>query len=183
MNLTQDEVAERFGCVPALLKLLAIASAAAVVLAALLGTWFLVALRDWDFEGSDGLRYWLLIKGTRLGQLGLVAPTARPAHYRLRFQDGTAPGLDVVTYDSSALPSAVIAAYAERCEAMGLRVTKRQPWYGSDDTDAPEATLECQIGEIDRGGYRDTQLDTAKFHAVRKAPGTATTVSVEVTWW
>jgi hypothetical protein len=144
----------------------------AVALVLLLVTLFLLGFRDWDFEGSGGLRYLLLVNGTELDRIGLVAPTARPAHYKLRPQDGPAPGLHAVTYDSNALPSTVISSYAERCEAMGLRVTKRQPWYGSSDTGAPQATLECRI-EIER-------FPVVEIHAERLPPATVTTVLVTV---
>jgi hypothetical protein len=110
---------------------------------ALLGLAYWAA--SWDIEGSGGPRYWLLVKGSRLDQLGLVAPTARPARYSVSLQEGTFPGYSTVTYESSHLPSAIVAAYAERCGAMALKVTKREPVAGDGGADAAAATLVCEI--------------------------------------
>lgn len=137
---------------------------------ALLWTLFWVASGSWDVEGSSGLRYWLLVEGSRLDRLGLVAPTAHPASYSVRFQEGTFPGWRVVSYASSAAPGAIIATYAGRCSATGLRVKTRETPSANSDADAGQATLVCEI---------EPYID-AEFHAERNVPATATSVSVRV---
>jgi hypothetical protein len=135
----------------------------------LLWTLFWIATESWDFEGSGGYRHWLLVKGSRLDRLGLVAPTSRPASYSVRFQEGTFPGWRVVGYESSALPPAIIAVYAERCGAMGLRVTKQEIANGGNG-DGTQAVLVCEI---------EPYID-AEFHAERKGSAAVTRVSMRV---
>ena len=136
----------------------------------LLWTLFWIVSDSWDFEGNSGPRHWVLVKGSRLDRLGLVAPTARKASYSVRFQEGTFPGWRVVGYESSTLPSAIIATYAERCRAMGLRVTRNETASLGNEADGTEATLVCEI---------ERYID-AEFHAERKGPAAATRVSVKV---
>jgi hypothetical protein len=136
---------------------------------ALLGLAFWAA--SWDIEGSSGPRYWLLVKGSRLDQLGLIAPTARPARYSVRLQEGTFPGYSTVTYASSHLPLAIVAEYAERCGAMALKVTKREPAAGDGGADAAAATLVCEIRP---------DLDVEVY---AERPSSAATASVSVKVW
>lgn len=110
------------------------------------------------------------MKGSRLERLGFVAPTSRPASYSVRFQEGTFPGWRVVQYESSASPPAIIAAYAERCRAMGLKVTKSTIPGGDSNADATQAILTCEI---------EPYID-AEFLAERKASATDSRVSVRV---
>jgi hypothetical protein len=112
---------------------------------AFLWTLFWIASDSWDFEGSSALKHWLLVKGSRIDRLGLVAPTTRPARYSVRFQEGTFPGWRVVGYESSVLPPAIISTYAERCRAMGLRITRNETASLGNDADGTEATLVCEI--------------------------------------
>jgi hypothetical protein len=154
-------------------SLLAAGSVLAILVAvpyAFLWTLFWFASGSWDVEGSTGLRHWLLVKGSRLDQLGLVAPTARPPSYSVRFQEGTFPGWCVVGYESSASPSEIVAAYIGRCGALGLKVTKSAVSAGASDADATQATLVCEI---------ERYID-AEFHAERKASAAVSTVSVRV---
>ena len=137
---------------------------------AFLWTLFWLSSHSWDFEGTKGLRHWLLVKGSRLDQLGLIAPTSSPPRYSVRFQEGTFPGWRVLIYESSAAPPAIVAAYSERCEAMGLKVTKREVSVASNDADSTEATLVCEI---------EPYID-AEFHAERKVLATISEVSVRV---
>ena len=154
-------------------SLLAAGSVLAILVAvpyAFLWTLFWFASGSWDVEGSTGLRHWLLVKGSRLDQLGLVAPTARPPSYSVRFQEGTFPGWRVVGYESSASPSEIVAAYIGRCGALGLKVTKSAVSGGAGDADATQATLVCEI---------EPYID-AEFHAERKASAAVSSVSVRV---
>jgi hypothetical protein len=137
---------------------------------AFLWTLFWLSSDSWDFEGTKGLRHWLLVKGSRLDQLGLIAPTSSPPRYSVRFQEGTFPGWRVLAYNSSASPPAIVAAYSERCEAMGLMVTKREVSVANNDADSTEATLVCEI---------EPYID-AEFHAERKVLATISEVSVRV---
>jgi hypothetical protein len=137
---------------------------------AFLWTLFWMASGSWDFEGDKGLRHWLLVKGSRLDRLGLVAPTSSVPRYSVSFQEGTFPGWRVLVYNSSASPPAIVAAYAERCGAMGLKVTERKASVASNDADATEATLVCEI---------EPYLD-AEFHAKRNALAPVSEVSVRV---
>jgi hypothetical protein len=137
---------------------------------AFLWTLFWLASESWDFEGNSGLRHWLLVKGSRLDRLGLVAPTSSPPRYSVSFQEGTFPGWRVLVYVSSAPPPAIVAAYAERCGAMGLKVTKREVSVANNDAEATEATLVCEI---------EPYID-AEFHAERKPLAADSKVSVRV---
>jgi hypothetical protein len=137
---------------------------------ALLSTLFWIATESWDFEGVRGYRYWLLVKGSRLDRLGLVAPTTDPARYSVRFQEGTFPGWRVVGYESDALPPAIIATYTERCRAMGLRVKESKTADLGDDAGGMQAALVCEI---------EPYID-AEFHAERKGAAATTSVSVRV---
>jgi hypothetical protein len=130
---------------------------------------FWAASDSWDFEGSGGIRRWLLVAGSRLDRLGLVTPTERPARYSVRFQEGTFPGWRVVLYDSSAPPARVVAVYAGRCTAMGLRVTEHEP-ARSKVQGREEASLVCEIEP-----YTDVQIV-----AERGVSATVTDVSVRV---
>ena len=136
---------------------------------ALLWTLFWAASGSWDFDGNHSLKRWLLVKGSRLEQLGLVALAMAPARYCVRFQEGTFPGWRVVSYDSSASPADIIAAYADRCTAMGLRITKREPVSRTAAGDE-EAFLECEIEP-----YLDVQVS-----AERKVSATLAGVSMRV---
>ena len=113
--------------------------------------------------------HWLLVKGSRLDRLGLVAPATAPARYSVRFQEGTFPGWRVVGYYSSASPADIIAVYAGRCTAMGLRITRREPVSRTAAGDE-EAFLECEIEP-----YLDVQVS-----AERKVSATLSGVSMRV---
>lgn len=129
---------------------------------------FWAAEGSWDFEGRSGLRYWVFVKGSRLDRLGLVAPVQDPPpKYSVSLQEGTFPGWKVLAYQSTATPRAIIAAYAERCQALGLRVTKRTEPADDDDS---IASLVCEI---------EPYLD-AEFRAERKPPATTTKVGLRV---
>src|SRR5262245_778093 len=71
---------------------------------ALFWTLFWAASDSWDFEGNGTLKHWLLVNGSILDRLGVVAQTERPARYSVRFQEGTFPGWRVVSYESLASP-------------------------------------------------------------------------------
>jgi hypothetical protein len=124
---------------------------------------FWAADGSWDFEGRNGVRYWVFVKGSRLESLGLVAPTNEPGKYSVSLQDGTFPGWTVLTYRSTAMPEAAIAAYAQRCREMGLKITRGPHLKAGDDKDSG-VSLVCEISP-----YID-----AEFHAERK-PGEITT--------
>lgn len=136
---------------------------------ALLWTLFWSASGSWDFDSSHSLKRWLLVEGSRLDQLGLVAPSTAPAKYSVRFQEGTFPGWRVVSYDTSASPADVVAGYAGRCTAMGLRITRREPVSRTAAGDE-EAFLECEI---------EPYLDVQVF-AERKVSATLGSVSMRV---
>jgi hypothetical protein len=155
--------------VQALLALGSIVALMAAVPYALLWTLFWSASGSWDFEGSGSLKHWLLVKGSILDRLGFVAQTERPAKYSIRFQEGTFPGWRVVTYESATPPQQIIATYADRCNALGLRVTKREPADSTGGSEQ-EAFLECEIEP-----YLDAQVS-----AERKVSATVSEVSMRV---
>jgi hypothetical protein len=98
------------------------------------------ATEPWEFEGR-GLNHFLLVRGTRLDKLGLVAPIGAPPQYTIRWDEGTFPGWSRVDYVSGATADDVVAHYAERCGDMGFTVTERQsrPWP------LHEVELACEI--------------------------------------
>lgn len=116
----------------------------------------------WEFDGG-GLRHWTLVKGSTADRLGVVAAAAQPAHFVVRLAEGTDPGAISVSYESAASPADILAAYANRCEAMGLSATKQT--Y----TDASgQARLVC---EGDRTATRAHDV----FVRTEHAPHAATT--------
>lgn len=154
------KAASRFGCL--------IPLATALLLVVILPFGFLAfafwtADGRWDFEGRDGVRYWVFVKGSRIDRLGLVEPTNEPVKYSVSLQDGTFPGWTVLTYRSAAMPETVIDGYAQRCREMGLKIT-REPYAKADDGTAGGVALVCEIKP-----YID-----AEFNAERK-PGEAST--------
>lgn len=152
-----------------LLPALSIVALIAAVPYALLWTLFWAASGSWDFEGSGGLKRWLLVTGSRLDHLGFVAQTRAPATYSVSLQEGTFPGWHVVSYDSTASPDDIVAAYADRCTAMGVRITERKPAQ-SNVPGPEEATLVCEI---------ERYID-AEVLAERKVSATVTNVSMRV---
>lgn len=98
---------------------------------------FWAAEGSWNFEGR-GLRYWLFVTGSRMDKLGLVEPASAPVRYSVSLQEGTFPGWRIATYESRAQPSAIVAAYAQRCRSLGFKVTEQT---GND----ARATLACEI--------------------------------------
>ena len=76
----------------------------------------------------DFLSYFRL----KLERLGLIEPTDEPGKYSVSLQDGNFPGWTVLTYRSTAMPDAVIGAYAKRCQDLGLKIT-RGPESKADD--------------------------------------------------
>ena len=157
------------GCLSTLLGAAGIVTLIAAVPYALLWTLFWSASGSWDFEGNGSLKHWLLVKGSTLDRLGIVAQTERPARYSVRFQEGTFPGWRVVTYESGSLPEQIIATYAGRCNAVGLRVIKREP-AGNAVAGQEEASLVCEI---------EPYLDAQVF-AERKVSATVTGISMRV---
>ena len=130
----------------------------------MLWTLFWIASDSWDFDGSSAgidTGCWSRARGSTGS--GSSAPTTRPARYSVRFQEGTFPGWRVVGYESSALPPAIISTYAERCRAMGLRVTRNETASLGNDADGTQATLVCEI---------EPYID-AEFHAERKGSAAA----------
>ena len=104
----------------------------------LLGLALWTADGNWEFSGS-GLRHWLLVKGSTVDRLGLVASAGTPMRYVVRLGEGTDPGATLAIYESLALPDAIVAVYAERCRSLGITVKKL--------TSAPaaaEAKLLCE---------------------------------------
>jgi hypothetical protein len=130
---------------------------------------FWAADGSWDFEGRDGVRYWVFVKGSRLERFGLIEPTNEPGKYSVSLQDGTFPGWSVLTYRSTAMPEAVIAAYAQRCREMGLKIT-REAHSKPDDGTAGGVALVCEIKP-----YID-----AEFQAQRKPGEVSTEVGLRV---
>ncbi len=123
---------------------------------------------SWDFESRDRVRYWLLVKGARLEQLGLVAPEQTPPpRYSVSLQDGNFPGWKVLTYRSTATPRVIMEAYAKRCQDMGLKITRAPQAKAGDNT---AMSLVCEIRP-----YID-----AEFHAERKPGETTTEVGLRV---
>jgi hypothetical protein len=158
-----------FGFVRALILAGGILALLAAVPYALLWLLFWSASGSWDMEGTGSLRHWLLVKGSLLDRLGVVAQTDKPARYSVRFQEGTFPGWRVAGYESSAVPEQVVATYARRCTAFGLRVIKRPP------ADGPGANGEALILECEIEPYLDVQV-----FAERKVSATVTEVSMRV---
>ncbi len=124
---------------------------------------------SWDFEGRSGIRYWTFVKGSRLDRLGLIEPTGDPGKYSVSLQDGNFPGWKVLTYRSTAMPEAIVDAYAQRCRDMGLKITRGPHLKAGDDKDSG-VSLVCEISP-----YID-----AEFHAERKPGEIATEVGLRV---
>jgi hypothetical protein len=159
------KVASRFGC------LIPLGTALLLLVILPFGFFafgFWAADGSWDFEGRDGIRYWVFVKGSRLERLGLIEPTDEPGKYSVSLQDGNFPGWTVLTYRSVAPPEAVIGAYAKRCQDMGLKIT-RDPEPKTDGKDSG-VSLVCEIRP-----YID-----AEVHAERKPGDTITEVGIRV---
>jgi hypothetical protein len=169
MDRVESAARSAFGFVRALLVAGSVVAMMAAVPYALLWLLFWSASGSWDMEGNGTLRHWLLVKGSLLDRLGLVAATDQPPRYSVRFQEGTFPGWRVVTYESAALPRQIVATYAERCTGMGLRVTRRAP------ADGPSAEREVLILDCEIEPYLDVQV-----FAERKVSATVTGVSMRV---
>lgn len=151
---------------PVLIVLLIVASIIAAPFG-LLAAAFWAAEGSWDFEGRSGVRHWLFIKGKWIDRLGFVEMTGGAPQYSVSLQEGTFPGWAVLRYDSSALPPAILDAYAERCRKLGLKVTKGP--MPSEYT-ANALFLECEI---------EPYID-AQFLAERKPSAERTEVNVRV---
>ncbi len=169
MDRVESAARSAFGFVRALLVAAGIIALLAAVPYTLLWLLFWSASGSWDMEGKGNLRYWLLVKGSLLDRLGVVAQTEKPARYSVRFQEGTFPGWRVIAYESAASPQDVVATYAERCGALALRVTSRAPAVGSG-ADREALFLECEIE-----AYLDVQVV-----AERKVSATVTEISIRV---
>ena len=128
---------------------------------------FWAAEGSWDFEGDRNFRYWLFVSGKRTEQLGLVARTDKPVRYSFRVSDGNFPGWTAVSYESTAAPADVIAAYAKRCESLKAKVIER-PAEPKEGTIA--ARLECEFT-----GYL-----TVDFYADRTPSSPVTEVDLRV---
>jgi hypothetical protein len=100
-----------------------------------LGFW--AAEGSWDFEGR-GIKYWMLVQGSRLERLGTVEPTASAVKYSIRFGEGNFPGWNIAAYENAAQPEKIIAAYGERCQRMKLKVIENKP-------DPHRAEMTCEI--------------------------------------
>lgn len=169
MDRGQSAARSALGCLQTLLVAGGILALLAAVPYAMLWTLFWSASGSWDMEGNGNLRHWLLVKGSMLDRLGVVAQTEKPASYSVRFQEGTFPGWRVIAYESAASPQDVVATYAERCGALALRVTRRAPAVGSG-ADREALFLECEIEP-----YLDVQVV-----AERKVSATVTEISMRV---
>lgn len=133
----------------------------------LIATLFWAADGDWRFEGQ-GFRHWLFVKGSRLEQLGFVAPTDAPAKYSIGLQEGNFPGWSIVQYDSTAQPLAVAERYAQRCRDLKLAVIDGPRPEPKEGVDVGRVT--CEIEK-----YLDIEV-----YAERKEGDTATEVNVRV---
>jgi hypothetical protein len=154
----------------ALLSVAALICGLLVVPYLLIAGLFWAADGDWRFESTDRFRYWLFVKGSRLERLGFVEPVAGPASYSIGLQEGTFHGWSNLGYRSTAWPAAVMSAYAERCRAMGLKITTHDAAGREGDASPTEARLVCEI---------EPYID-AEFHAARKPAATTTSVGVRV---
>lgn len=156
------------GCLTALIPLALVAFIVLAIPYLFLATLFWAADGDWQFEGR-GFRYWLFVKGSRLEQLGFVAPTPVPAKYSIGLQEGNFPGWSIVQYESSAQPFAIAEAYEQRCTAMKLTVIE-PPKAESTEEGGNAASLTCEIEK-----YLDVEV-----YAERKDGVAHTEVSVRV---
>lgn len=155
---------------------LSIVIAAVALGLALLGPLLLVPALLWAVDGSwtvdgVGLRYWVLVKGSRLERLGAVEATGFPS-YQIDLEDGTFPGWRIARYQSRATPDAVVAAYAQRCREMDFKVAAPAPPAAppAEPRVGAEARLACEIEP-----YLDVQV-----HAERQPGDPATRVVVRV---
>lgn len=102
-------------------------------------------------------RYWLLVRGTSIDRLGVLAPEHGSISYAARGQDGNSPARVHVTYTTRMEPGQVIDAYHSRCQALRLQARSHAP-------DA--ARLECSAVDGDeigiaaqrRGGITEVSL-------------------------
>lgn len=93
--------------------------------------------------GPYDVRYFLLVYGTTVGRLGVLAPEAGSIAYAARGQDGNSPARVHVTFKTRLEPAQVIDTYRSRCRAL-LLVTKE------DASDV--ARLECDGSQGDEIG-------------------------------
>lgn len=128
---------------------------------AMIGLVLWAANGSWEFTG--GWRYWMLVTGSRLESLGLVQPTGIP-EYSVSLEEGNFPGWSNVGYRSTAEPAAIIAAYQQRCRALGFKVVEEKAEAGV------RSELTCEM---------ETYLN-AEFVAERRPSETHSQVHVRV---
>jgi hypothetical protein len=91
--------------------------------AAGLGAFVLLAWIAWgDHEfGPRDLRYLAFIRGTLAERVGPIDADQSTVRYRGQGRDGTASGYIRISYTSPADGNALLARFADRCKAVGLR--------------------------------------------------------------
>jgi len=89
-------------------------------------------------------RYFLLVSGTTVDRLGLLAPERGSITYTARGQDGNSPAHVHVTFKTKEEPTRVIDAYRSRCHALHLET--------KDDDASAVARLECNGSKGDEIG-------------------------------
>lgn len=110
--------------------------------------------------GPYDLRYVLLVHGTSVGRLGVLAPESGTIAYAARGQDGNSPARVHVTFRTKTEPSRVIDAYRSRCRALRLE-TKEAPSGGDrlecngpqGDEIGVSATRRGDLTEVTLGGW------------------------------
>jgi hypothetical protein len=88
-----------------------------------------LAWESHEFGGRD-LRYLVFVRGTLLERVGVIDAQPGTVVYGGQGRDGTASGRASARYTSSVEGQIVLTHFVERCKALGLHVTVREPEAG-----------------------------------------------------
>jgi hypothetical protein len=137
---TQDGLTKLFGArKPKVRRPLTDLQASGVVLSVFVGlaaagvaAFVLLAWLAWESHefGDRDLRYLVFVRGTLLERVGVIDAQPGTVVYGGQGRDGTASGLTSARYTSSVEGQVVLMHFADRCKAVGLRVTVREPEAG-----------------------------------------------------
>ena len=106
--------------------------------------------------GSYDPRYFLLVHGTAIDRLGVIAPQPGSIGYAARGRDGNSPAYVAVDFTTKIAPAIVIETYRSRCHAMRLSTTAASPGVPSlrcGDEIGISASMRGNVTSVRLGGW------------------------------